>query len=49
MENSHNAPKQHKKNENDDLGLIVQLDANLLKIQNDFYQFCNHSLQVINK
>ena len=29
--------------------LIVQLDRDLLTIQNDYYKFWNHNLQVMNK
>ena len=51
MENSHNGTKHAKTRENDNLELIfliVQLDEDLLTIQNDFYKFWHHSLQVIN-
>ena len=52
MEKSHNGPKCAKNYENDDLELIVlilQLDKDLLRIQNDFYKFWHHILQVISK
>ena len=51
MENSHNGTKHAKTPENDNLELfflLVQLDKDSLTIQNDFYKFCHHSLQVIN-
>ena len=46
MQYSRNGPKYAKNYENDDLELIfliVQLDRDLLKIQNDFYKFWHHS------
>ena len=52
MGNIHNGPKRAKNYDNDILELIfltVQLDKDLLRIQNDFYKFWHHSLQVINK
>ena len=52
MENIHNGPKCAKNYDNDFLELIfltVQLDKDLLRIQNDFYKFWQHSLQVIGK
>ena len=52
MENIHNGPKRAKNHDNDILELIfltVQLDKDLLRIQNDFYKFWHHSLQVMNK
>ena len=51
MENSHNGTKHAKTPENDNLELfflLVQLDKDSLTIQNDFYKFWHHSLQVIN-
>ena len=52
MENIHIGPKRAKNYDNDILELIfltVQLDKDLLRIQNDFYKFWHHSLQVMNK
>ena len=52
MENSHNAPKCVKNYENDNMELIyliVQLQKDLFIIQNDFYKFWHHCMQVINK
>ena len=52
MENGHNGPKRAKTYENDNLeliSLIVQLDKDLLKIQNDLYKFWHYSLQVVCK
>ena len=52
MENSHNSPKRAKNYENDNIELIyliVQLQKDLFIIQNDFYKFWHHCMQVINK